>query len=102
MILIALFAHALGDYPLQGNFLAQGKNDSKYLLLMHCIIYTGVVVLLFYAVFDFYALWFVALIFIPHVSTDFAKTKNLISFRVDQAIHIATLLLAVMLIRGML
>ena len=92
-IYVVLFSHALADYPLQGNFLAQGKNESKYLLLMHCLIYTGVVVSTLAVVFGFFSHTFVLVLFVSHVLTDYAKTKKKITFIQDQIIHILVLLI---------
>lgn len=42
-IFILLAAHCIGDYPLQGEFLATHKGENNFILLVHCIIYTACV-----------------------------------------------------------
>ena len=42
-IFILLAAHCIGDYPLQGEFLAIHKGENNFILLVHCIIYTACV-----------------------------------------------------------
>ena len=39
-ICILLAGHCIGDYPMQGEFLAINKSKDKVCLLAHCIIYT--------------------------------------------------------------
>ena len=40
-IFILLAAHCIGDYPMQGEFLATYKSKDNLVLLVHCIIYTA-------------------------------------------------------------
>ena len=47
MLLKILFAHALGDYFLQGDYLAMNKGKDNYLLCIHAILYTFGVSLIF-------------------------------------------------------
>ena len=47
MLLKILFAHALGDYFLQGEYLAMNKGKDNYLLCIHAILYTFAVSLIF-------------------------------------------------------
>ena len=47
MLLKILFAHALGDYFLQSNYLAMNKGKDNYLLCIHAILYTFAVSLIF-------------------------------------------------------
>lgn len=42
-LLFLLWLHFVGDYPLQGSFLAQMKGKHDYLLLCHAIIWTGTI-----------------------------------------------------------
>ena len=45
MLFILFMFHCLGDYPLQGEYLATEKYKSKYILICHCSIYTLVIML---------------------------------------------------------
>ena len=47
MLLKILFAHSLGDYFLQSEYLAMNKGKDKYLLCIHAILYTFGVSLIF-------------------------------------------------------
>ncbi len=88
--LILLFAgHALCDYPLQGDFLAKGKNRKIPLpgvpwyqcLFAHALIHAGTVYLITRSV------TFASLEFVVHFWTDYAKCDGKLTFNQDQAIH---------------
>src|SRR6185437_1901730 len=75
-ILLLLFAgHALCDYPLQGDFLAKGKNINtpipgmawQQLMLAHCLIHCGMVLLITGSV------WMALAELVVHYITDVAK-----------------------------
>jgi hypothetical protein len=89
-VLLLLFAgHALCDYPLQGDFLARGKNHTAPLpgvpwyqcLAAHSLIHAGAVVLITHSP------WLALAELVIHAATDHAKCAGHISFNVDQAIH---------------
>ena len=89
LLILLLVAHALADYPLQGDFLAKAKFGTIpgipgwYALAIHSLIHAG------------FVLWLtgyeeLALVeFVAHFIIDKLKIKNRISFMVDQALHIA-------------
>lgn len=82
-------AHALCDYPLQGDFLARGKNHKVPIpgvpwyqcLAAHSLIHGGAVGLITGS------FWLGLVEFTIHALTDFAKCDGRIGFDVDQAIH---------------
>ena len=39
-ILLLFALHCIGDYPLQGDFIAVNKGKNRYVLCVHCAIYT--------------------------------------------------------------
>ena len=89
---ILMFAHALCDYPLQGDFLAQTKNRNHeinqaipYLwaqsLTAHSIIHGGAVALITGV------WWLGALEAISHWVIDFLKCEKKISHHFDQLLH---------------
>lgn len=85
-----VIAHALFDYPLQGDFLAAAKNHTKPIpgvpwyqaLAAHAVIQGGAVWLLTGSPLLGLAEAVV------HASTDYLKCAGRISYNVDQAIHI--------------
>lgn len=91
MLVLLLAAHALCDYPLQGDFLAKAKNPTQPIpgvpwwcaMAAHCAIHAGAVLLLtsslIAACFEFVAHWV----------TDVAKCRGEIGFVADQAAHVA-------------
>lgn len=88
--LLLLFAgHALCDYPLQGDFLARGKNHRNPLpgvpwyqcLAGHALIHAGMVYLITHSA------WMALAELLIHTLTDYAKCDGRISFNQDQAIH---------------
>lgn len=90
LLLLLLFAHALADFPLQGDFLARAKQRAYpsmipawYALATHSLIHAGFVLWLT----DSIALFTVE--FVAHWVIDKAKVDKRISFLTDQALHIA-------------
>lgn len=89
-LLLLLFAgHALCDYPLQGDFLAKGKNQKAPIpgvpwyqcLFAHSLIHAGMVMLITRS------LWLGLAELWIHAATDYTKSAGRISFNQDQAIH---------------
>lgn len=89
-----LAAHALCDYPLQGDWLSKAKNPTLNLvpgeviwpgaLLSHALIQAAAVKLVTGS-------WTFALAeLIIHSATDYAKCKGAFGYNTDQIIHIAT------------
>ena len=86
-----VFAHMLADYPLQGDFLAKGKNRTEpiagvpfaYPLAAHALIHGGFVGL------ATGSLWLALAETIIHAWVDDAKCRGRIGYHTDQAIHIA-------------
>jgi hypothetical protein len=90
LLFLLVAAHALADYPLQGDFLAQAKNRNTVLgklfcphaLFAHSMIHGGFVLLLTGSV--ALAMAEVAI----HAATDWLKCEQKISLNTDQAIHL--------------
>ena len=90
-ILLLFAGHALCDYPLQGDFLAKGKNHRNPLpgvpwyqcMGAHALIHAGMV----YLVTQSYT--FAICEFVVHFWTDYAKCDEKLTFNQDQAIHYA-------------
>lgn len=88
---LLLVAHALADYPLQGDFLAKAKNRTAPIpgvpwwqaLSAHALIHAGFVGVLTGH------LWLGVAEFIAHWLADDAKCRGRIGFNTDQAIHVA-------------
>jgi hypothetical protein len=89
-IFLLLVGHALCDYPLQGDFLARGKNHKTPIpgipwiqcLLWHALIQSGMVFIITKS------LWLALAEFAIHAGVDYAKCDGRINFNQDQAIHI--------------
>lgn len=86
---ILIFFHSLADYPLQGDFLAQGKNRNTdlgkifwpYALSSHAIIHGGFVFLATQNI------WIGLAESVIHAITDWLKCENKITMLTDQIIH---------------
>lgn len=97
---LLIFFHFLADYPLQGDFLAKAKNRHnpipgipwQHAMVAHCGIHSGFVFLATGNLFLAY------LEFIAHLLIDKAKCDEVISYNTDQALHIATKILLVVLL----
>lgn len=81
-ILKLIFCHLIGDYVLQGDFIAQSKGKNWYHLFVHCMLYC----LPFYVVFGL--TWQLAVIFITHIVIDALKARyKIINYVTDQVLH---------------
>lgn len=81
-LLYLIAGHYLGDYGLQNDYIAKEKGNSLHVMIAHCSIQAGTVLLATgngdLALIEFAIHWVV----------DTLKCRNLISLNVDQAIHI--------------
>lgn len=69
VIFMFLFLHALADYPLQGDFLAQFKGKNWIAMTAHCLIWSGVI----YVGLKYYELdsaWNIPFLFFGHMAID--------------------------------
>ena len=86
-----LVSHAIADYPLQGDFLARGKNHKAPIpgipwyqcLFWHAVIHGGAVALITQSI------PLGCAEFVIHIITDYAKCDGRLTFNEDQAIHVA-------------
>lgn len=77
-----IFCHLVGDYVLQGDFIAKTKGENWYHLIVHCLLYT----LPFYVVFGLD--WKLSIIFATHIIIDVLKARyKKINYVVDQLLH---------------
>ena len=91
LLMYLLAGHALCDYPLQGEFLAQAKNRHTNVgavlwphgLAAHSVIHGGMVAALTGS------LLLGVLETTIHAGTDYAKCEQWIGYDMDQAIHVA-------------
>ncbi len=90
ILVLLLLAHALCDYPLQGDFLSKAKNRTAPIpgvpwwqaLGAHSVIHGGAVALIT-------GLWWLAIPeVVIHWLTDDAKCHGRLTFNQDQAIHL--------------
>lgn len=90
ILFLLFFGHALADYPLQGEFLAKGKNHRNpiagypwwIMWFMHSLIHAGFVALITGSFF----LGMVELA--AHMFIDFLKCDGRIGFKTDQFLHL--------------
>ena len=102
MLLKILFAHSLGDYFLQTDYLAMNKGKDKYILSIHAILYTLGVAIIFGNAINQFWYW---VILLSHIGIDYLKASgitvkklgNTKALVLDQVTHYIILLLAVML-----
>jgi hypothetical protein len=85
-----MVGHSLADYPLQGDFLANGKNRHTpigkmfwpHAIFAHSMIHGGFVAIITGSV------WLGVAEAVVHGITDLLKCDNWIGLRTDQAIHV--------------
>jgi hypothetical protein len=81
-LLKVIFCHLVGDYVLQGDFIAKTKGENWYHLLVHCVLYC----LPFYIVFG--CTLQLIIIFVTHIVIDALKARyKLLNYTTDQALH---------------
>lgn len=91
MLFWLLVGHAIADYPLQGDFLARGKNHRAPLsgipwwqcLVWHAVMHGGAVALVTGSV----PLGVAEIVI--HCGIDYGKCDGWFGFNVDQALHVA-------------
>jgi hypothetical protein len=106
--IMVFLAHFLGDYPLQGEFLAQWKSKSRYILFVHSFIWAGLVYLAL-AAFGLDTYWKFLFLLFGHMVIDEWKCRTFSSpediqktfgitingmqaFFIDQSLHALQLL----------
>lgn len=91
LFLALVAAHALCDYPLQGDFLAKAKNRTAPIpgvpwwqaMGAHCAIHGGAVALIT-------GYWWLGVAEASvHFNVDNAKCRGFLTFNQDQALHVA-------------
>ncbi len=99
MLLKLLFAHSLGDYFLQTDYLAMNKGKDNYILCIHAILYTLAVGLIFGNEISYLWYW---VILLSHIPVDYIKARGITPNKfgdknaliLDQVIHYLILVLA--------
>ncbi|MBL7050515.1 MAG: DUF3307 domain-containing protein [Nitrospira sp.] len=98
LIFATIVAHYIGDFSLQGNYLAKFKGKSDYVLFGHALIWAGCIsaVLSYFGVF---AWWKVAFLVSGHFIIDRWKARKKDKSRaytydlwIDQSLHFLQLL----------
>lgn len=87
---LLVFAHALADYPLQGDFMARAKNPAAplpgvpwpWIMSAHAAIHAGFVGLITGS------LLLGALEFLAHWLIDYCKCRGTLTFSSDQWLHL--------------
>jgi hypothetical protein len=93
ILFLMIWAHALADFPLQGDFLAKAKDPTAVLMGTgeriwlwcmgaHCLIHAGFVAVITGNI------WLGLAEFAAHWLIDYTKCCRRISFGQDQALHI--------------
>ena len=103
LLLKVIFAHCLGDYLFQTEYLAANKGKDNYILLMHSVLYVASVYFIFGSAINMY--WYYGLI-VSHFIIDYVKARGYSvkwfkgysnALIVDQALHFILLLMAAIL-----
>jgi hypothetical protein len=75
LLLALTVAHLIGDFPLQGNFLALNKGKYDFLLFVHALIWTGCVCAVF-ASLDQFSWGVAAFLLVGHFMIDRWKARR--------------------------
>lgn len=88
-----IFVHCLGDYGLQSDWMAKMKKADNYVLLVHSIIWGGVVSLCL-SYFGILSAWKVIFLIGGHFLMDYTKCHNKKDiWIIDQIFHFIQLLI---------
>lgn len=109
VLILLLIGHVLGDFYLQSNELALGKEDSIKKLLKHSVIYLLSMILVILPVFSFHLLKWVVIISISHLIVDLAKLLikkkigigdklEVAAYSIDQITHILIIVIIMAMI----
>ena len=100
--LILIFAHLLGDYPLQGEFLAKMKGKNFIILCSHAGIWTGMILVTAHFIGYSVDIFDVFILFTVHAVADYMKAKPIGFYKklhplgwglgIDQSIHVGQIL----------
>ena len=98
-ICFLIWLHMIGDYPLQGDFLAQVKGKNDYILFCHSVIWTGCIAFGLFLL-GLFAWWKAAMLLIGHFIIDRWKARKQDKSHslkrdlwIDQGLHLFQLLI---------
>lgn len=101
MLLKILFAHMLGDYFFQTDYMARNKGSDNYILLVHSVLYTFAVYIIFG---NHISYLFYILMILLHFIIDYIKARGITTkligdkkaLTLDQFLHYIILIIGVM------
>lgn len=99
LFFLLLISHAVCDFALQSDYIAQAKNrhtqlgkDVWYMVLpAHGLVHSGGVYLVTMSV------WWAFFQFVTHVIIDYIKCDNRLTYRQDQLLHVGVMFLIALL-----
>ena len=87
IVLTLVMCHLVGDYVLQGQFIAETKGKNSYHMFIHCTLYCLPFMVILSG-------WQLVLLYCSHVIIDLSKAKyNKITYEQDQCLHYLVLFL---------
>jgi hypothetical protein len=100
MLLKILFAHMLGDYFFQTEYIARNKGSDNYILLVHSVLYTFAVYIIFG---NHISYLFYILMILSHFIIDYIKARDITpkligdkrALILDQLLHYLIILVGV-------
>ncbi len=75
IIWFLIVAHYIGDFPMQGEFVAMNKGKYWYIMLAHCIIWAGSISTVL-AIFGLFTPWKIAFLIVGHYVMDLWKSRQ--------------------------
>ena len=101
-LLFLVWLHMVGDYPLQGDFIAQVKGKNDYILFCHAVIWTGCITIGL-VIIGLFAWWKFAMLLVGHFIIDRWKARkhdktNALTrdLYIDQSLHLIQLVLCLL------
>lgn len=93
-----LFAHLLGDFAFQQNWMIQQKMKDPWTMVAHCFIWTGAVAVAL-QFFGILFLWKILFLFVGHLICDyckhtiFDKLNDHLKNTIDQSFHLIQIII---------
>jgi len=88
VILFVIFAHFIADWGLQTQFMSDNKNKYWFVMLAHCMVWTGTVSFVLYY-FGIFSLWKALFLLNGHFVCDWIRNRREGAyFYADQTWHI--------------
>lgn len=102
VFLLLLLSHLIADFPFQTNFVFKARYKYKYGGIFHILIHTVLNIFFLTPYILYYQTWIgIGIISITHYFIDRMKKSNIVTFLLDQVLHIAIIIVVAFIMRDL-